>query len=108
MTLDQFRATLSGSHPPDVSPLLRALWHDAQGDWDRAHTIAQDIDDVWASWCMRICTAKKAIPATRPTGIAVRVSLSRPIRLTPSGRASLRHCSLTALHEGRDDPDEHR
>ena len=50
MTLDQFRATLSESHPPTVSPLLRALWHDAQGDWDRAHTIAQDIDDLQGSW----------------------------------------------------------
>jgi hypothetical protein len=50
MTLAQFRTTLSRSRPPDVSPLLRALWHDANGDWDRAHTIAQDIDDPSASW----------------------------------------------------------
>jgi hypothetical protein len=50
MTLAQFRATLSRSRPPDVSPLLRALWHDASGDWDRAHTIAQDIDHPSAAW----------------------------------------------------------
>jgi len=50
MTLDQFRATLSRSRPPDVSPLLRALWHDTNGDWGRAHTIAQDIDDASAAW----------------------------------------------------------
>jgi hypothetical protein len=24
--------------------LLRALWHDAHGDWERAHSIAQDAD----------------------------------------------------------------
>jgi hypothetical protein len=23
-----------------MAPLLRALWHDARGDWDRAHRIA--------------------------------------------------------------------
>jgi hypothetical protein len=50
MTLEQFRATLSGSNPPDVAPLLRALWHDAKGDWDRAHAIAQDIDETSGSW----------------------------------------------------------
>jgi hypothetical protein len=50
MTLEQFRATLSRSRPPDVSPLLRALWHDANGEWDRAHTIAQDIEDPSGSW----------------------------------------------------------
>jgi hypothetical protein len=50
MTLDQFRATLSAARPPAVSPLLRALWHDARGDWEQAHVIAQDIDDAAGSW----------------------------------------------------------
>jgi len=50
MTFEQFRATLSDAHPPNVSPLLRALWHDAKGDWDRAHTIAQDVDDRSGAW----------------------------------------------------------
>ena len=45
MTLDEFRATLTGDTPPDVASPLRALWHDARGDWEEAHRIAQDIDD---------------------------------------------------------------
>jgi hypothetical protein len=45
MTFDEFEASLSQAAPPDTSPLLVALWHDARGDWDRAHSIAQDIDD---------------------------------------------------------------
>ena len=49
MTLDDFTATLSAAQPPDVAPLLRALWHAARGEWDRAHDIAQDIDDEAAS-----------------------------------------------------------
>jgi hypothetical protein len=35
---------------PDVAPLLRALWHDARGDWDAAHRVAQDIEDADAAW----------------------------------------------------------
>jgi len=36
----EFRRSLKGARPPRaVSPLLRALWHDARGDWDRAHRI---------------------------------------------------------------------
>ena len=47
MTLEEFRATLSASAPPAVTPALIALWWDAKGDWARAHETAQDIDDEW-------------------------------------------------------------
>lgn len=50
MTLDEFRATLTASTPPSVSPALVALWHDGRGDWDAAHNTAQDIDDATGSW----------------------------------------------------------
>src|SRR2546425_11824991 len=50
MTLEEFKATLSSERAPDVAPLLRALWHDARGDWERAHTIAQDIESKDAAW----------------------------------------------------------
>ena len=45
MTIDDFRASLSAADPPAVSAALRALWHDARGDWNAAHTVAQAIDD---------------------------------------------------------------
>ena len=44
MTIDDFRASLSAADPPAVSAALRALWHDARGDWNAAHTVAQAID----------------------------------------------------------------
>ena len=44
MTIDEFRASLSAADPPAVSAALRALWHDARGDWNAAHTVAQAID----------------------------------------------------------------
>ena len=50
MTLDEFRLTLSVANPPPLSPLLRALWHDAKGDWDEAHRIAQDVSGADAAW----------------------------------------------------------
>jgi hypothetical protein len=50
MTLDEFKATVSGGVEPDVAPLLRALWHDARGDWDEAHRIAQEIEDTAGAW----------------------------------------------------------
>jgi hypothetical protein len=33
-----------------VSPLLLALWHDARGEWDKAHALAQDVDDASGAW----------------------------------------------------------
>ena len=50
MTLDEFQGTLRSDTPPAVAPLLRALWHDARGDWDAAHHVAQEIDDESGAW----------------------------------------------------------
>jgi hypothetical protein len=50
MTFDDFKATLASTTPPGVSPLLLALWHDARGEWDKAHTLAQDVDDPSGAW----------------------------------------------------------
>ncbi len=50
MTIDEFSATLSTDAPPAVGPLLRALWHDARGELDDAHGIAQDVDDKDGAW----------------------------------------------------------
>ena len=49
MTVAEFQATVAEGTPPDVAPLLLALWHDARGDWERAHHIAQDIEDEHGS-----------------------------------------------------------
>ena len=42
--VDELRATLRDANPPELSPLLRALWLAARGDWGGAHAIAQDVD----------------------------------------------------------------
>ena len=45
MTADEFRATLIASAPPaHLSLPLQALWWDAQGNWDRAHALVNDLD----------------------------------------------------------------
>lgn len=36
--------------PRDLRPALRALWHDARGDWDRAHDCAQEDSGRDGSW----------------------------------------------------------
>ena len=50
MTLGDFKATLGTATPPPVAPALLALWHDARGDWDAAHRVAQDVDDATGAW----------------------------------------------------------
>ena len=42
MTHAEFVASLSRPRPPaGAGKLLKALWHDARGDWQRAHRIVQ-------------------------------------------------------------------
>jgi hypothetical protein len=44
--LHQCSATRASTLPP----LLQALWHEAHGNWERAHLIAQDIESPDAAW----------------------------------------------------------
>ena len=51
MTFDRFQARVAESTPPgDLSPSLLALWHDARGNWDDAHRVAQDIEGAEGAW----------------------------------------------------------
>ena len=51
MTFDDFKRTIGAPAPPaDLPPLATALWHDARGDWEAAHRLAQQIDDESGAW----------------------------------------------------------
>lgn len=50
MNIEAFRRTLSEDTAPDVSPELRALWQDAQGDWHEAHRTVQSQSGRSAAW----------------------------------------------------------
>ena len=51
MTVEQFKGTLGDTLPPaGATPILTALWYAGKGDWERAHTIAQDIPTREGSW----------------------------------------------------------
>jgi hypothetical protein len=43
MTPAEF-CSLSASEAAKQPPLLHALWHEAHGDWESAHSITQEID----------------------------------------------------------------
>ena len=44
MELKEFQRSLSAPTPPTgADKLLQALWHDAKGDWSRAHQIVQSV-----------------------------------------------------------------
>ena len=47
MQLEEFKSLLEEEAPPASLPtLLQALWHDANGDWEKAHDLAQDINST--------------------------------------------------------------
>ena len=50
MTFAEFRATFRSTDPPPVAPALVAMWHDAKGDWAKAHETAQEIEDRSGAW----------------------------------------------------------
>lgn len=51
MQLDEFVDSLGQDQPDSTLPtLLQALWHDAHGDWDRAHKLTQKQDSTDAAW----------------------------------------------------------
>lgn len=50
MTLSEFKNSLTQINPPAVDSLLKALWYDGKGEWQEAHTIAQDVHTSEGSW----------------------------------------------------------
>jgi len=50
MTLEEFTKSVDNEEPsPEYSETLTSLWWDKKGDWDTAHSIAQDIPTVQGS-----------------------------------------------------------
>jgi hypothetical protein len=47
VTIDDLKTSANVTALP---PLLRALWHDARGEWAAAHQLAQDVDDADGAW----------------------------------------------------------
>lgn len=46
MNLASFKESISGNEPPQNSSVyLSSLWHEAKGDWEKAHILIQDIED---------------------------------------------------------------
>ena len=49
--LAAFKDSLARSSPPaDLAPPLVALWRAGRGEWDAAHTLAQDASSRDAAW----------------------------------------------------------
>ena len=51
MDLESFRGSLDGDQPPQgLGRPLQALWWAAQGEWDRAHRLAQAEPGADGAW----------------------------------------------------------
>jgi len=51
MTYDEFDYSLRSGTPPEIlSVYLQVLWYAKKRDWNKAHEIAQDINDKDGSW----------------------------------------------------------
>src|SRR3974390_3207941 len=63
MTLAGLKASISASAPPaGLPPPLLALWHDAKGEGDAAHKVAQGIDDHDGAWIHAYLHRKEGDP----------------------------------------------
>ena len=52
MNLEEFLATVGGgTEPPiELDETLKALWWAEKGNWERAHTVVQNIETSDGSW----------------------------------------------------------
>ena len=63
MTLEELKASLGEAVAPDhVFDEIRALWSDAQGDWEGAHVIAQELHSSQAAWVHAYLHRKEGDP----------------------------------------------
>jgi hypothetical protein len=51
MSLEDFKSSLEEeSPPPSLTPLLKALWYEGNGNWQKAHELAQDVNSTDGAW----------------------------------------------------------
>ena len=51
MTMEEFRRSLNADDSPaELTPALTALWWGARGNWERAHSFAQDDEGARGAW----------------------------------------------------------
>jgi len=52
MTLEEFNNSVNGGTEPavELNLALQALWWDTKGDWDRAHSSAQEDSEATGAW----------------------------------------------------------
>jgi hypothetical protein len=51
VTYDEFIPTIENSEPPPSLPLfMQSLWWDAKGDWHKAHSLIDSLDDRNSCW----------------------------------------------------------
>lgn len=51
MEYSHFNYSLDMGHAPDeFSPELKAMWYERKGDWEKAHSIVQDLNSKYAAW----------------------------------------------------------
>lgn len=49
--IQSFKETLGQSLPPsNFNPILKSLWYDAKGDWDKAHGEVDQLHDRDSAW----------------------------------------------------------
>jgi hypothetical protein len=64
MTFAEFEASVQQGQNPaaDLGPLLRALWYDARGDWNKAHELAQEVESRDGAWVHAYLHRKEGDP----------------------------------------------
>lgn len=51
MNFQELKASVDNDQPPQgISPALQALWHQAKGNWDTAHRLAQSDKSPTGCW----------------------------------------------------------
>ena len=50
MNFEAFKESLKNEQVPRLATWLEAMWYDAKNDWEKAHTIIQDLPDKNAYW----------------------------------------------------------
>ncbi len=63
MSFEEFRKAVGGATAPaGASGAVLALWHDARGDWDGAHSAAQDDASKAGAWVHAYLHRKEGDP----------------------------------------------
>jgi hypothetical protein len=92
MQIEVFQQSIKDNKMPGgLSVCLKAMWYDENGDWNKAHSMVDDLEDNTACWVHAYLHRKKVMRGMQITGTGKQTERDPMFLYNRNGKPLLNH-----------------